>query len=198
MRALIPLTAMTILVALHGAHSQASAGAATKSNVVSVYTSLKASACAEEIAKDDPNDTRYQVCPGAGGYQLQVRPVESGRSSIVVVTPSKKTFPLNFEEVVTRSMDSVDDQVEWRVRTVSGNVAPVALIVSVAVHDWRDPAKVTKSYWVVTKITPSVACVTDRFLKSSKSLGDVQAAADVAVGRACAKRLPSTAAASSH
>ena len=198
MRASIPLAAILILSALSCADSQGSADAAAKDKAVSVYTSLKTKACTEEIDPDDPNDTRYQVCPGAGGYQLQVRPVESGRTSIVVVAPSKKSFPLNFEDVVTRSMDSVDDRVEWRVRTVNGNAVPVALIVGVAVHDWRDPEKVTKNYWVVAKITPSAACVTDRFSKNSKSLSDLQAAADAAVGRACAKRLRSTAAKSPH
>ena len=67
MRASIPLAAILILSALSCADSQGSADAAAKDKAVSVYTSLKTKACTEEIDPDDPNDTRYQVCPGAGG-----------------------------------------------------------------------------------------------------------------------------------
>ncbi|HEY5328841.1 MAG TPA: hypothetical protein VIJ79_03070 [Acidobacteriaceae bacterium] len=157
----------------------------------SLYTTLKVNSCTQEIDKDDPNETPYQVCPGVAGYILQVRLVDSGRLSVIVVNPAKRRFPLDYQDVVTRSMDNLGDKAEWRIRRENGKAVPIALIVRVMAREKPGhPEKITNIYWAVAKITPGGACVTDRIREGSKSAAEVRALADSAIGRPCATRLP--------
>jgi hypothetical protein len=108
-----------------------------------------------------------------------------------VVGPEKRIFKLDYQDVVTRSMDNLDDRAEWRVRRKNGNVVSVSLIVRVmARENARDPEKITLTYWTVAKIAAGGACVTDRIREGSKSAAQVRALADSASGRPCAARLP--------
>jgi hypothetical protein len=175
------------------AHSQGAGGlAAADSGVQSIYTSLNDKSCATAIDKSDPNDTPYLVCRGVAGYVLQVRLVDSGRMSISVVSPAKHESPLNFQNVITRSMSELDDKAEWRVRKESGKVIPIALIVRVMAHESeRSPEKVTNTYLAVAKVAAEKACVTDRIPQGSKTDAEVESLADSAASRPCASRLPS-------
>jgi hypothetical protein len=160
----------------------------------SVYTSLNVSSCTKAIDESDPNDTPYFVCPGVAGYVLQIRQVESGRSSVNVVDPAKQQFPLNYQDVVTRSMSSLDNKAEWRIRSENGKLVPLALIVRVmARENQRDPEKITNVYSAVAKITAIGACVTDRIRQGSKSATEIRALADSAANRHCVSQLPVTA-----
>jgi len=162
----------------------------------SLYTSLNVSSCTKAIDESDPNETPYLVCPGVAGYLLQLRQVESGRLSINVVNPAKQQFPLNYQDVVTRSMSSLDDKAEWRIRRENGKLVPLALIVRVMAREDRgDPEKITNTYLAVAKIAIDGACVTDRIRQGSKPTTEVHALADSAASRPCASKLPLTAAA---
>jgi hypothetical protein len=164
--------------------------------VQSLYTSLNAGSCTKAIDESDPNDTPYLVCPGVAGYLLQIRQVESGRLSINVVNPAKQQFPLDYQDVVTRSMSSLDDKAEWRVRNENGKPVPLALIVRVMARENQgDPEKITNIYLAVAKIAADGACVTERIGEGSKPATEVGALADSSASRPCASQLPVTAAA---
>lgn len=161
----------------------------------SVYTSLNAASCNKALDKGSPDETPYLSCPGIAGYVLEVRRVEAGRLSIDVVDAAQHHFPLNFQDVVTRSMCSLDDKAEWRAAKQNGEPMPSALIVGVhAREDQDDPAKVTSTYIAIAKITAASVCVTDRILQGTKSEADVRTLADSARNRPCAPELPRAAA----
>jgi len=156
----------------------------------SVYTDLSGLSCKKEIDKDDPNETPYLVCPGVAGYSLVVRLVDSGRVSVDVVDPTKRLWPLKYDESVTRHMSNLAGQAEWR---VTASQVPVALIVRVEAHeDSENPGKVTHSYMAVAKIGEAEACVTDRLVAGIQSEAEIRGAADSATKRPCAAPLPVT------
>lgn len=159
--------------------------------VESIYTDLDAGSCKKEIDKNDPNETPYLVCPGVGGYALIVRRVESGRQSIDIVDPSRRVFPLDYHEFVTRHMSSLRGRAEWRVATKDGKKIPIGLIVRVqAREDARNPAKVTRTYIAVAKVTPNEACVTHRIPAGTRSAAKVRRTADLAQKQKCAPPQP--------
>ncbi len=161
----------------------------------SVYTSLNVTSCHKAVDEGSPDETPYLSCPGVAGYALNVRSVEAGRLSIDLVDAAHHQSPLNFQDVVTRSMCSLDDKVEWRVTRQSGEPRPRALIVGVhAREDQDDPAKITSTYFAIAKITAASVCVTDRILRGTKSEAEVRALADSSRNRPCAPELPRVAA----
>ena len=163
----------------------------TKAAVESIHTDLSAGSCAKEIDKNDPNETPYLSCPGVAGYTLIVRRVDAGRQSIDVVDSAKRVLPLNYQDVVTRHMSTLDGMVEWRVATKDGKPVPIALIVRVQAREDNDqPEKVTHSYIAVAKITPNETCVTDRIEEGTQSETEVRSRADSAQERQCAPPQP--------
>lgn len=166
------------------------AGSIPQVAIRSIHTSIAGASCKTEIDRQDPNETPYQFCPGVAGYALTVRLVDSGRQSIDIVDSAKRVFPLNFNEVVTHHMSNLDGDAEWRVTTRKGKQVPLALLVRVQVHEDDDnPEKITGTYIVVTKITPTEACVTDSFKTGTRTEAEVRNIADSAWKRKCARRL---------
>jgi hypothetical protein len=164
--------------------------------IKSVYTSLSPASCKETPDKDRPDEAGYFSCWGVAGYSLNVRLVESGRESIDVINPAQNPFPLNYQYIVSRAMNSLDDKAEWRVSTQNGSLSPIALIVAVqAREDTDDPTKITNTYLAIAKIAPDGACVTDRIRQGSKSEAEVRQLADSTRNRPCAPELPVPAAA---
>lgn len=163
----------------------------SKSVVRSIATRLDAPSCRTEIDPSDPNETPHRVCPGVGGYSLIERPVESGRTSLDVVDPTKVVFPLNLHEVVTRHMFSPSSRVEWRVLPKKGGMDPMALIIDVQAHeDSDDPEKVTQTYRVVARISQDQTCVTDVISGDGRSGINIRSLADSARERPCRPPLP--------
>lgn len=184
------------LLMLSCAMGQVDAGATTNAHVKSLYSSLDAHDCKEVPDKADigVNDLTDEDCRGVAGYHLQIIPVESGRSSVNIVSPAKQVFPLDYSNIVTRSMDGMDAKAEWRVRKQNGKIVPIALIVHLLAHeDMDDPGKVTKKYWVVAKIAATETCVTDSIEEGTKTPVEVRALADSAASRPCAAPLPDAA-----
>jgi hypothetical protein len=166
-------------------------GSRSNSTIESIRTDLSAAPCRKEIDKSDPDEIPYQVCPGVAGYTLIVRRVDSGRRSIDVVDPWQRRFPLNYQEFVTRYMSSLDGKAEWRIATKDGKPVPIALIVRVQAREENDnPARVTRTYLAVAKITRNEVCVTDRIPEGKRSDAEVHYAADSAQSRPCAASLP--------
>lgn len=188
------------IIGFIGFAALAVSGCSARRNAVaeSVSSSLNTSSCEKAVDKSSPDETPYLACPGVAGYILNVRRVEAGRLSVDVVDAAKHEFPLNFQDVVTRSMSSLDDRVEWRVGRDNHEGKPHALIVGVhAREDPDDPAKITSTYFAIAKITAASVCVTDRVRQGTKSEAELRALADSAPNRPCAPELP-PAAASSH
>lgn len=157
----------------------------------SVYTGLDVASCKQAIDKSHPDEIAYLLCPGVGGYTLNVRRVEAGRLSIDVLDAANHRFSLHYESVVTHVMSSLDGKAEWRVVRQNGKATPIALIVAVNVReDEDDPAKVTRTYVSISKITAAEVCVTDRVVKGTKTEAEVHALADSALTRRCAPPLP--------
>lgn len=170
--------------------SSSSAGAPTAA-MQSMHTQLDPGSCKREIDKSDPNETPYFACPGVAGYTLNVRRVESGRRSIEIVDPSRRAFPLDYQEFVTRHMFTLGDKAEWRVAMQDGKQVPVALIVRVRAHeDENDPERETGTYLAVAKITPDQACVIAAIREGTRPEAEVQTAADKARDSACMPSLP--------
>lgn len=65
----------------------------SQDNIKSVYTSLEAGSCNQETDQNDPNAASYLLCPGVAGYELIVRQVDSGRTSIDVVDAIAARLP---------------------------------------------------------------------------------------------------------
>lgn len=159
--------------------------------IESVHTELGGTSCRKGIDQNDPNETPYQMCPGVAGYTVIVRRVDAGRSSIDLVDPSQRRFPLDYHVFVTRHMSTLDGKAEWRVATKNGKHVPLALIVRVqAREDNGNPARVTRTFLTVAKITPNEACVTDRNPEGAKSHAEAIRAADSAQARPCVQPQP--------
>lgn len=157
-----------------------------QAKIESVYTNLDAGSCKQEVAQNDPDGTPYLVCPGVAGYELIVRQVDSGRTSIDIMDASRRVFPLNYQEFITRRMFSLSRTAEWRVASRDGKLVPIALIVRVLAHESNEePEKVTQTYFAVAKITPEQACVVARISEGNAPDTEVRGAADSAGGTNC-------------
>ncbi len=170
---------------------QSGADHTPKAVIESIRTPLSPASCEKKADMSDPDETPYLLCPGAAGYSVIVRKVESGRKSVDVVDASGKLHPLNFQETITRSMSNLTGDAEWRVASREGKQFPLALIVQVqAREDPADPETVTHTYAAVAKLTPDSVCVTDRIPAETKTPEQIFSIADSAPERACAAPQP--------
>ncbi len=134
----------------------------------------------------DPNETPFLRCPGVEGYSLIVRRVGSGRKSIEVMDTTGDVFPLEYQQTVTTHMFSLGDSVEWRIAANDGKRQPVALIARVyAREDDDEPERITRSFFVVAKVEPTGACVTDSIAENAEDEAGARRLADSARERRC-------------
>lgn len=149
----------------------------------STYTNLGAKSC--RTIKADPSEagSYVGVCPGVGGYKLQV---EEGdlRQNIQVITPAGEKHSLDLWTVVGSNFSSLGEKAEWRVRTQRGKDVPVALIVRYNLSSPEDSTKIT-SYLAVAKITASKTCVTDKIAPGAGANVAARAAADKSADKPC-------------
>ncbi|MBV2093240.1 MAG: hypothetical protein KUF72_20355 [Candidatus Thiodiazotropha sp. (ex Ctena orbiculata)] len=173
------ISAITLAVILSGCFATYQ-----DSGFKSVFTSLNN--CQSFTDPTDPNSTPYKLCAGIAGYQLILRKVGAGRKSIEILSDSQQSFPLNYQEVVTRQMFHLGDQAEWRISESSGGSEPRALIAELHVHeDLDEPHQVTAVYLVVAKISTNESCVTDVLEQQKVSRQQLHQLADSAQQRAC-------------
>ncbi|WP_338765021.1 hypothetical protein [Massilia sp. METH4] len=125
----------------------------------SVYTDVSGKTCIKHI--DDELTGAYTLdCTGIRGYRLQVLN-DDERSSVNIVTPDKKTFPLDYWDVVTPGFSSLGNKAEWRLYRQAQQSFPVALIVRLNTLDQSDPGTPKRrSILVVARISQNSACVT--------------------------------------
>ena len=149
----------------------------------SVYTNLGEKSC-RTIKADSSGAGSYEaICPGVGGFKLQV---EEGdlRQNIQVITPARQKHSLELWTVVGSSFSSLGQKAEWRVKTQKGKVVPVALIVRYNVSNPEDSTKTT-SYLAVVKITTAKICVTEKIAPGAGANLAARAAADNSADKPC-------------
>lgn len=143
------LFAMAMVVSGHG-HAQR--------DVDSLYTDIAGKACTRSL-DDKSTGANTMMCPGVGGYSLHVME-DDERSSISVVAPDKRIFPLDYWEVVTHGFSSLGKKAEWRVTKVGGKTVPIALIVRVNAVDQSDLDHPRRTpLLAVAQIRKDTACV---------------------------------------
>ena len=146
----------------------------------SVYTSTSDKICKQQKVADDYGGDYVGICPGVGGYKLEL--IEGDlRQTLIVITPAKKRHDLDFTHFYS-SFSAIDRKVEWRVK----RGVPVALIARYNVADPENSERRT-SYLMVVKITKSLSCVTDVVLPGSKQNEMARKLADASSTKACKK-----------
>lgn len=152
----------------------------------SVYTSIGDKQCRTIKSAEEGDDGFEARCRGAAGYTLILSEGDL-RQNITVITPQRKEHSLDLWSVVSSGFSSVGPKAEWRIATQNKKAAPVALILRYnADEDPERPNKLT-SYLVVTKITPTEICVTEKILPSATANEEARRAADIASTKPCLK-----------
>ena len=125
------------------------------SQVTSLYTNLAEKKCRTIESTSAEGGSYRGICPGIGGYKLEVTEGDL-RQSLTVVAPNKRKHQLNLSNV-SGAFSNLGPRAEWRMN----GKKPTALIFRFnANEDPDDPSKVT-SYLVVAKLTKNQICVTD-------------------------------------
>jgi hypothetical protein len=143
----------------------------------SVYTSLKTKDCKTIESNTEGAGWYRGLCPGAGGYKLELTEGDL-RQSIIVIAPGKKEFDLEFMRISSR-FSAVGERAEWRMK----GQTPVGLIVrfNVSVDDEGGQS----SSLIVIKISKSESCVTEVIGPSKSQNVLARRAADNAKNAAC-------------
>lgn len=126
----------------------------------SVYTTLRQKDC-KKIDNPDLDDDVYNgLCPGVGGYMLEV--VEGdGRSMMIVRSPKGGYIDLRLDEAVSQAFSWFGEKAEWRV-AAKEPTKPVALIFRFETSQPDHPTQPgNRSFLVVVKLTSTDICVTN-------------------------------------
>lgn len=149
----------------------------------SVYSSLEEKQC-RRIKSANADEDDYEIrCRGASGFSLVVTEGDL-RQNITVVTPKGAKHSLDLWDVVSGGFSHVGPRAEWRLASKQ----PVAFIIRYNASE--DPEKPDKksSYLVVTKITATEICVTDKISPGASANEDARRAADTAATKPCLKQ----------
>ena len=151
----------------------------------SVYTSLSDKGC--KTVESNPNEggSYLGVCPGIGGYKLQLTEGDL-RQTINVIAPNKKVYNLDFQQNVTFGFSAVGQKAEWRVTGTGKKLKPVALIIRLNASANPEKPETTSSFLVVAKIMNNSACITDVVEPSVKNQNAVaRELADASTNKPC-------------
>lgn len=125
-----------------------------------IYTDLTAEKCKTIESEAEGAGWYRGECPGVGGYKLELLEGDI-RQTINVIAPNGNKSELNFWSDVSSAFSAVGEKAEWRVPKNAKNVRPYALIIRYNTNeDPEVPEKIT-SRLIVSKITPTSACITD-------------------------------------
>lgn len=146
-----------------------------------MYTSLEEKLC-RRVKSPNADEDDYEIrCRGAAGYTLVVTEGDL-RQNIIVVTKSAK-HSLDLWDVVSGGFSDVGPKAEWRL----AKQTPVAVIIRYNVSESVEQPDKKTSYLVVTKITATEICVTDKILPGANSNAEARRAADTAATKPCSK-----------
>lgn len=145
----------------------------------SVYTDLDDKHCRTLESNPDEAGWYRGLCPGVGGYKLELTEGDL-RQSITVVSPAKKRFELDFNRV-SPAFSYTGQKAEWRVQGKN----PVALIVRFNASTSSEHPEKEISYLIVSKITRNQACITDVVAPSANQNAEARRLADIASTKPC-------------
>lgn len=148
--------------------------------IESIYTDLAGRKC--KTTSDDESDVITQECPGAAGYKLVVAERDA-QKTINVLSPSGKTYYLDFQDKVSGGLSTLGKKAEWRVKRSNGKIKPVGLITRFSFSKTGDASKLT-SYLIVTKFDRDNICITD-IVKTKDTNVKARKLADDAPARPC-------------
>jgi hypothetical protein len=152
--------------------------------IASLYSRLNGASCSLESV-EKKTGTSITQCEGVGGIQLIVQH-DDERASISVVDLHKKVHPLNYWDIVTPAMFSLDKVAEWRVAKRGKRNVPVALIVGIKSFDQSDlehPRKLPLV--VIAKITDRDICVISVIPRFGSTSERVRQEADHSADKPC-------------
>ncbi len=150
---------------------------AQQPSINSIYTELSSPTCTQK-------NENLKHCKGISDFNLEIQNNGShdafSRESINVITPQKKTIPLNYWRIpALRTVGlgfEVGKKAEWRVKTVNNEHIPIALIVRERTYNYGDTANLEiNSFLVITKITADEICVTDTILTNNVENANLKA-----------------------
>ena len=156
-----------------------------KGRADSVYSPLIGNKCSLETV-EKITGASVSRCPGMAGFQLLVAN-DDERMSISIVDTNNKEHPLNYWDVVTPAMSSLDKVAEWRVVKKQKKIIPIALIVGINSLDQSNPEHPKKvSFIAVAKITEREVCVVTAIPASIKTASKkARREADKSVDKPC-------------
>lgn len=128
--------------------------------IESLYTSLAIKDCKTIESSDEGAGWYRGLCPGVGGYKLELLEGDI-RQTINIIAPNKKKYELELWSVVSPAFSATGEKAEWRVTRTGKTVTPLALIVRYNANENTEKPEQVSSYLVVVKITKTSACVTD-------------------------------------
>ncbi len=149
----------------------------------STYTSLEEKQC-RSVKSPNTDEDDYEIrCRGAAGYTLIVSEGDL-RQNITVVTPKSTQHSLDLWDVVSGGFSHVGPKAEWRMLKQK----PVALIIRYNASENAEQPDKKSSYLVVTKITATEICVTDKISPGANANEEARRAADTAATKPCLKK----------
>ena len=148
--------------------------------IESIYTDLAGRKC--KTTSDDESDVITQECPGVAGYKLVVAERDA-QKTINVLSPSGKTYDLDFQDKVSGGLSTLGEKAEWRVKRSNGKIQPVGLITRFNFSKTGDEKNLT-SYLIVTKFDGNDICVTD-IVKTKNANEKARELADIASTKPC-------------
>jgi hypothetical protein len=155
----------------------------------SIYSDLSGADC-KPLDQNIETGASVRECQGPGGFRLLVLH-DDDRSSVTIVTPEDKRFPLDFWNVVTHGFSDVGAKAEWRIKSQSGSVSPIGLVVRVNYLDQTNLARPkNKSVLAVAKITTNQACVVQIVTSTASANVHARKLADDSASQRCLPRLP--------
>ena len=148
--------------------------------IESIYTDLAGRKC--KTTSDDESDVITQECPGVAGYKLVVAERDA-QKTIHVLSPSDKTYELDFQDKVSGGLSTLGKKAEWRVKRSNGKIQPVGLITRFNFSKTGDAKNLT-SYLIVTKFDGDNICITD-IVKTKNANVKARELADIAPAKPC-------------
>ena len=144
----------------------------------STYTGTTDKDC--KAAKASEDDGYIGICPGVGGYKLELLEGDL-RQTVNVIAPNKKKFELNLWSNVSSGFSSIGAKAEWRMK----GAVPTALILRFNASENPDDSTKITSYLVIVKIKKTSACIVEIVEPSKTQNADAQKLADSAANMAC-------------
>jgi hypothetical protein len=144
----------------------------------SIYTPTSEKACI--AAKQAVEDGYIAICPGVGGYKLELLEGDL-RQTINVISPNKKKTELNLWSNISGGFSSVGEKVEWRMKGKS----PTSFIVRFNASENPEDSSTITSYLVVVKLSKTSSCIVDVINPSKTQNIEARKSADASGGKAC-------------